>query len=226
MRRIVMAYDRKAKEFGYMRVGIYEVGNDKKTKNICDIHMFGGDSTLLHNVRYSGPSQSASQAAPERKEREIEKWHLESEVSDAHDIAEGGVGMLYHVESIDTQYCWLFGPLKYDGRGYGSLVLDLIRWKNPTWKFLKDKNKATGHVYFKFPSSRSFQPCGMYHTDLATESIVRRVRNRDPHLMALLKEYRQHLRQVPLPGDVRRTVWRLEATANRQSQYQFMTARG
>src|SRR3712207_2007081 len=102
---IAMGWDKKDKEFGYSRIGLYYIDKKGKPLNFCDIHMYGGETTLLHNVHYGAPSRSAGEAAKERTEREIEKWRETDAVSDAHDLAAGGKGLMYHLKGPRVWYC-------------------------------------------------------------------------------------------------------------------------
>jgi hypothetical protein len=97
---------------------------------VCDIHSYGGAVTPnWHEFWYTGPGKkSVTAISHQRSEAQVAAYERHHEVALENDIAEGGRATLVFSRERQSFDIWMFGPLSFLDRAYGSLIVELANY--------------------------------------------------------------------------------------------------
>ena len=133
---------------------------------ICDIHGYGGAvSDHWHEYWYAGPGKKSVTAIDHRRSAaQVDAYERHHEVGLENDIANGGPATIMHSRKRQSFDIWLFGPLSFLDRSYGSLIVELANYAPRQVFSKKDKD---GHMKYwaEFPKiSARFNACKVLQT--------------------------------------------------------------
>lgn len=232
-----MGCDNKLKAFASERIGLYFKMRDGKTVNFCDIHMMWTDGTdTIHEIYYSGPMKTLLDGSGNSERTEAEKriYEKHGEVGLENDIEEGGRALFIHSEKRKSFDFWLLGPISFQDKGYGSLIVELEGFFLPnilTKHFKKPKMVS----YFSVPQS-SFSwthfpkhyvgksgKCNILASNFYEKNKFRY--GRDVYTEELSKK-RPTAWAVDMPADVKGIVWKIEAASGQQTECSIYKSHG
>lgn len=120
--------------WGSEALGFYVVSGKGEHIPVCDIRSYGGAlSGEWHNIVYTGPGKKSAAAARHRRTAlDGEIFDLKHTVIDDNDIANGGFAAMIHSRKRQSWDVWLFGPLLFLDKPFGSLVFELAHYSGRT----------------------------------------------------------------------------------------------
>lgn len=127
---------------GSEALGFYLVSRKGECTRICDIRSYGASIDAWHNIVYTGPGQkSATAIKHKRTVEDDELFDIKHVVLDQNDIAKGGFAAMIHSRKRQSWDIWLFGPLLFVDKPFGSLVFELSHYSGRT-VFMKREHRA------------------------------------------------------------------------------------
>jgi hypothetical protein len=150
-------------------LGLYLVSVQGERTAICNIHSYGAaaDDSPWHNVLYTGPGQKSGSAIKHHRSKgEVAAFEKHHEVGLENDVAMGGPAAIMHSRKRKSYDVWLFGPLSFLDRAYGSLIVELTGYDSRTVMMKREEN---GDVkwWAEFPKGPvGFSACKILNTGL------------------------------------------------------------
>jgi hypothetical protein len=84
--------------------------------------------------------KSITAAKHRRSQAEVAAFEKHHEVGLENDVAAGGSAAIMHSRKRKTYDVWLFGPLSFLDRAYGSLIIELAHYDQIKVFMKRDKN--------------------------------------------------------------------------------------
>jgi hypothetical protein len=153
---------------------------------ICDIRSYGASLSEWHNYVYTGPGQkSATAIKHHRTVEDDELFDIKNVVFDENDVAKGGFATMIHSRKRQSWDIWLFGPLMFLGKPFGSLVFELSHYSGRT-VFMKRMKDWSVKWWAKFGTvPGGFNHCKVLHTNYFPQA-----GDKDPPDMTALRAVR------------------------------------
>jgi len=158
-------------------LGFYLVSAKGERTAICEVHSRGGalDTSPWHNVVYTGPGKNSLSAVEHRRTRRDGELfdsanYVDPEIPipttsyESNDIKRGGIARILHSRKRRSFDVWLFGPLLFLYKPYGSLVIELDHYADLT-AFMKRNKDGSVKRWAKFGHvPAGFNRCKVMHT--------------------------------------------------------------
>ena len=128
---------------GSEALGFYLVSRNGEHVPICEIHSYGASATneAWHNILYTGPGKKSITAIKHKRTIEDDElFDLKHFAQDHNDIANGGFAEIVHSKKRQSWDIWLFGPLAFQDKSYGSMVFELSGYSGRTVFSKRTKN--------------------------------------------------------------------------------------
>ena len=124
--------DAKYDWFAYVRFGLYYVSRGGERTNFCDIHFGWLPTEPIDYGVFSGPKDSTKDITRYGRTQEaIRRYDRDHKVHSDLVLSGGGRAKLVQNSKRKTIDVWLFGPVLFEGVGYGSLVAELAGLELP-----------------------------------------------------------------------------------------------
>jgi len=153
---------------GSEALGFYLVSRDGEHTPICEIHSYGASAAneAWHNILYTGPGKKSITAIKHKRTIEDDElFDLKHFAQDHNDIANGGFAEIMHSKKRQSWDIWLFGPLAFQDKSYGSMVFELSGYSGRTVfsKRTKDGDVKWWAEFGNVPSG--FHRCKVFQTN-------------------------------------------------------------
>jgi hypothetical protein len=153
---------------GSEALGFYLVSKDGEHLPICDVRSYGAsnDTGPWHNTLYTGPGQKSVTAIKHKRTVEDDElFDIKHVAQDHNDIAKGGFATMIHSRKRQSLDIWLFGPLLFQDKSFGSLVFELSHY-NGRSVFSKTLKNRDVQTWAKFGDvAAGFHRCKVLHTN-------------------------------------------------------------
>jgi len=157
-------------------LGFYLVPAKGEPTAIFELHSFGGSlSGPWHNIYYTGPGKNALSALEHKRTRDDDQRFDSANIVDAeipiptttyesNDTKRGGFAALFHSRKRRSFDVWLFGPLLFLGKPYGSLVIELAHYAERTIFTKRNKDWSVKQWAEFGPVPAGFNHCKVMQT--------------------------------------------------------------
>jgi hypothetical protein len=150
---------------GSEALGFYLVSMKGEHVPICEIRSFGASLDEWHNIVYTGPGQKSASALKHKRTADDDAlFDFKNAVLEENDIAKGGIAAIFHSRKRQSFDIWLFGPLLFLDRPFGSLVFELSHYSGRTvfMKRTKDQHVEWSAKFGDVPAG--FNRCKVLQT--------------------------------------------------------------
>ena len=238
----------------YLRLGFYYELRDKgKWFNFCDYHrVWSGYASArnspLSDFKYyfTGPKDSVNGIKSwdrDRIYRSVFNQNHADQMS-AMDIDMGGIGYMVGRKKRHTHDCWLFGPIRFDGVVYGTLLVEIQGFHDaivytryvpvgspvpPGWResdgdegarMKGNPDKLQYRLVFS-PRNAHFQPCTIYGADFTDYPLGAQIAHKKGwtpidflNHQDEIYKVRESMTPLSLPRFAKGAVWRQEAASD------------
>jgi len=133
-------------------LGFYLVSAKGEHTAICELHSRGASlDGPWHNILYTGPGKNSLSALEHKRTRDDDERFESANFVDpeipiptttyeSNDVKRGGFAALLHSRKRRSFDVWLFGPLLFLGKPYGSLVIELAHYAERTVFMKRNKD--------------------------------------------------------------------------------------
>jgi hypothetical protein len=225
-------------EFAFERFGLYfEVGNVGRSP-ICDLHLDWANFMISYQpAYYTKPGGAVQDITHEGFRRPTVKKRLAEQDAGAADptVLLGGLnlengGYAHFVDDREKKVtdCWLFGPLKFGGQSFGSLVAQLERFQWPQASPSVDGGKLRYKLTFPEPKGFHYRPCTLWGTDYVADDVAKIIYagGKPSWWHKQLYEARKKATPFKLPEFATRVVWKVEASSAAASECDLYAEHG
>jgi hypothetical protein len=226
-----------ADAFAYERIGLHFVTAKSDRLNFCDVHEYWLNMPdMLGTAYYTKPRGSYWDTTADGTAFRVKHMtYLHTGVvpkgADATakdggkllrslDLEVGGWAIFMHDKHKGTTDCWLFGPLKFTGNPYGSLIVAMQDYQRPEALFWVDSDGTKRRkLTFPTPKGVHFRPCTLWSCDYYSQDVGHYVQSGPPSKAWYkeLTEARKKAIPLRLPDFARRVEWNVQASSAAES---------